>query len=130
LYLPHEWADDPDQRARAGVPDEIAFQTKPQIALDQLRTARAAGIEAELVLADAGYGNDTDFRDGITEIGLTYAVGIQSTTTLWPPGIEPLPPKQWSGRGRPTSAIRRDAEHQPVSAKQLAMDLPKKPGGG
>ena len=125
LYLPQEWADDPERRAQAGVPDDIVFQTKPQIALDQLRAVRAAGIEAELVLADAGYGNDTDFRDGITEIGLSYAVGIQSSTTLWPPGVEPLPPKQWSGRGRPTSAIRRDAEHQPVSAKQLALDLPK-----
>jgi len=126
LYLPHEWANDPDRCAQAGVPDDIVFQTKPQIALDQLRAARAAGIEAKLVLADAGYGNDTDFRDGITEIGLSYAVGIQSTTTLWPPGFEPLPPKQWSGRGRPTSAIRRDAEHQPVSAKQLALALPNK----
>jgi SRSO17 transposase len=126
LYLPHEWADDPDRRALAGVPDEIVFQTKPQIALDQIRAARAAGIEAELVLADAGYGNDTDFRDGITDIGLPYAVGIQSTTTLWPPGLEPLPAKPWSGRGRPTSAIRRDAQHQPVSAKQLALALPKK----
>jgi SRSO17 transposase len=126
LYLPHEWADDIDRRALAGVPDEIVFQTKPQIALDQIRAARAAGIEAELVLADAGYGNDTDFRDGITNIGLAYAVGIQSTTTLWQPGVEPLPAKPWSGRGRPTSAIRRDAEHQPVSAKQLALDLPKK----
>ena len=125
LYLPHEWANDPDRRAQAGVPDDIVFQTKPQIALDQLRAARAAGIEAKLVLADAGYGNDTDFRDGITEIGLSYAVGIQSTTTLWPPGFEPLPPKQWSGLGRPTSAIRRDAEHLPVSAKQLALALPK-----
>ena len=126
LYLPHEWCDDPARRARAGIPDDIAFQTKPQIALDQLRAAATAGIDAACVLADAGYGNDTDFRDGITEIGLPYAVGIQSNTTLWPPGIEPLPPKQWSGRGRPTSAIRRDAEHQPVSAKQLALSLPKK----
>ena len=125
LYLPHEWADDADRRARAGVPDDVVFQTKPQIALDQLRAARAVGIEADLVLADAGYGNDTDFRDGVTEIGLSYAVGIQSTTTLWPPGSAPLPPKQWSGRGRPTSSIRRDAEHQPVSAKQLALALPK-----
>jgi SRSO17 transposase len=126
LYLPHEWCDDHARRAQAGIPDEIVFQTKPQIALDQLRAAVAAGIDAACVLADAGYGNDTDFRDGITEIGMPYAVGIQSNTTLWPPGIEPLPPKQWSGRGRPTSAIRRDAEHQPVSAKQLALDLPKK----
>ena len=126
LYLPHEWCDVPARRAQAGIPGDIVFQTKPQIALDQLRGAVAAGIDAAFVLADAGYGNDTDFRDGITEIGLPYAVGIQSTTTLWPPGIEPLPSKQWSGRGRPPSAIRRDAEHQPVSAKQLALDLPQK----
>ena len=126
LYLPHEWVDDPDRRVQAGVPDDVAFQTKPQIALDQLRAARAAGIDAEVVLADAGYGNDTDFRDGITGIGLAYAVGIPSSTSLWPPGVEPLPPKPWSGRGRPTSAIRRDAAHQPTSARQLALDLPKK----
>ena len=126
LYLPHEWADDAPRRAQAGVPDDIVFQTKPRIALEQLRAARAAGIEANLVLADAGYGTDTDFRDGITDIGLAYAVGIQSSTTLWPPGTAPLPPKPWRGHGRPTSAIRRDSEHQPVSAKQLALGLPKR----
>ena len=126
LYLPHEWADDPDRRAQAGVPDDVVFQTKPQIALDQIRAALATGIEAEVALADAGYGTDTDFRDGITESGLPYVVGIQSSTSLWPPGVEPLPPKQWSGRGRRTSAIRRDIKHQPISAKQLALDLPKK----
>ena len=78
------------------------------------------------MLADVGYGIDTDFRDGITAIGVAYAVGIQSTTSLWPPGSEPLPPKPWSGRGRRTSALRRDEAHQPISAKQLARDLPKK----
>jgi SRSO17 transposase len=126
LYLPHEWADDPDRRAQAGVPDNVAFQTKPQIALDQLRAAVAAGIEAEVALVDAGYGTDTDFRDGITEIGLPYVVGIQSSISLWPPGEEPLPPKAWSGRGRPTSSIRRDAKHRPISAKQMALGLPKR----
>ncbi len=126
LYLPHEWIDDPARRAKVGVPDDIVFQTKPQIALDQLRAARVAGIEADVVLADAGYGTDTDFRDGITEIGLAYAVGIQSSTSLWPPGVQPLPPKPWSGRGRPTSAIRREGPHQPISAKQMALELPKK----
>ena len=125
LYLPREWVDDPARRIKAGVPDDIAFQTKPQIALDQLGAAVASGIDAEVVLADAGYGNDTDFRGGITELGLAYVVGIMSSTSVWPPGMEPLPPKPWSGNGRPTSAIRRDAEHQPVSAKQLALNLPK-----
>ena len=125
LYLPHAWADDPDRRAQAGVPDDVVFQTKPQIALDQIRAALAAGIKADVVLADAGYGTDTDFRDGITQSGLPYVVGIQSSTSLWPPGREPLPPKQWRGRARPTSSLRRDPEHQPMSAKQLALSLPK-----
>jgi SRSO17 transposase len=74
LYLPHEWADHPDRRAAAGIPGDVVFQSKPQIALDQLRAAVAAGINAEVALADAGYGNDTDFRDGITEIGLAGPV--------------------------------------------------------
>jgi SRSO17 transposase len=126
LYLPREWADDPARRAQAGVPDDVVFQTKPQIALAQLRAALATGIKAEVALLDAGYGTDTDLRDGITEIGLAYVVGIQSSTSLWPPGVEPLPPKQWSGRGRPTSSIRRHADDQPISAKQLALGLPQK----
>jgi len=125
LYLPREWADDPARCARAGVPDDVVFQTKPQIALGQLRAACAGGITAEAVLADAGYGADTDFRDAITELGLAYVVGVSPTISLWPPGTGPLPPKPWSGRGRPTSAIRRDGEHRPISARQLALTLPK-----
>ncbi len=124
LYLPQEWADDRQARAQAGVPDDVVFKTKPQIALDQLRAAKAAGITAPIVLADAGYGNDTAFREGITQLGLGYVVGIQSTTSLWPPGKKPLAKKVWSGRGRPPSAIRRDGENQPISAKQLALTLP------
>jgi SRSO17 transposase len=126
LYLPREWAADANRRIQAGVPEDVVFQTKPQIALDQLRAALSAGSKAEVVLADAGYGTDTDFRDSITEMGLPYVLGIQSSISLWPPGKEPLPAKQWSGRGRPTSAVRRDAQNQPVSAKQIALDLPKK----
>ena len=106
LYLPQAWADDPIRRARAGVPDEIAFQTKPQIALAQIRAALQAGLPPAPVLADAGYGVDTEFRDGITKLGLLYSVGIQSSTSLWPPGTEPLAPRPWSGRGRPTVKSR------------------------
>ena len=52
-----------------------------------------------MVLADAGYGIDTAFRSGLTAMGSTYIVAIQSSTCLWPPGMGPLPPKAWSGRG-------------------------------
>ena len=126
LYLPQTWANDPARRTRAGVPDDVAFQTKPQIALAQISAAVAAGLPTATVLTDAGYGIDTAFRDGITELGLTYVVGIQSHTSLWPPGTEPLPPRPWSGRGRHTSLVRRDAEHAPMPAKTLAASLPKR----
>ena len=126
LYLPEAWSDDAARRTQAGVPDGIAFQTKPQIALDQIRAALQAGVPRATVLADAGYGIDTAFRDGITELGLLYAVGIQSSTSLWPPGTAPLPPKPYGGRGRPPSLVGRDADHAPISARQLAMGLPNR----
>ena len=124
LYLPESWANDPDRRAKAGVPEDVVFRTKPEIALDQIQAALAAGVPRGVVLADAGYGVDTAFRTELTEMGFTYVVGIQSSTSLWPPGTAPLPPKQWSGRGRPPSLVRRHAEHKPLSAKQLAQALP------
>ncbi len=124
LYLPQAWTDDPARRAKAGVPDDVVFRTKPQIALDQIRAARAQGVAAGIVLADAGYGVDTMFRTGLTKLGMTYVVGVQSSTSLWPPGAEPLPPKRWTGFGRPPSLLRRNPEHKPLSAKALAMTLP------
>src|SRR5947209_10657144 len=72
LFLPEAWANDPARRAKAGVPEDIVFQTKPQIALAQIRSALLAGVPSAVVLADAGYGVDTGFRDGITELGLRY----------------------------------------------------------
>src|SRR5438270_10762205 len=94
LYLPEAWAADPARRAMAGVPEEVAFATKPAIAPGQVRQALADGVPPGVVVTDAGYGNDTDFRDGITAAGLPYAAGILGTTGLWPPGAGPLPPAQ------------------------------------
>ena len=124
LYLPESWADDPARRTMAGVPEEIVFATKPAIALEQIRQVVADGVPRGVVVSDAGYGNDTDFRDGITAQGLLYVAGIQGTTTLWAPGTGPLPAKPWSGRGRPPKRLRRDPEHQPLAAKALALALP------
>jgi len=124
LYLPEDWAADPQRRSKAGVPEEIEFKTKPQIALDQIREALMIGIPQGVVLADAGYGNDSGFRAGLREMKLDYVVGVQSSISLWPPGHGPLPPKPWSGNGRPPSLRRRDPDHQPLSAKALARTLP------
>src|SRR5690242_18272552 len=120
LYLPEAWAGDPERRAMAGVPEEVAFATKPAIALDQIGRALADGVPPGVVVTDAGYGNDTDFRDGVTAQGLAYVVGILGTTGLWPPGAGPLLAATWSGRGRPP----RDAAHRPLAAERLAAGLP------
>ena len=124
LYLPQEWAEDEARRAKAQVPEEIAFATKTMLALKQLRAASRAKVPRGVVLADAGYGNDTDFRAGVRKLGLTYAVGIQSTTTVWANGAVPLPPKPYSGRGRRPSRLRRGASHVPLAVKTLADQLP------
>jgi SRSO17 transposase len=126
LYLPAEWATDRARRRKAGVPEHITFATKPEIALEQLRRACAAGLPRGVVLLDAGYGNNSELRADITALDLTYVAGILSTTTVWPPGTAPLPPKRWSGHGRPTTRLRRDARHQPVSVKELALGLSKR----
>jgi len=79
------------------------------------------------VLADAAYGNDTAYRAALAKLNLQYVVGIQSTTTVWPPGMQPLPPlPSQGGLGRPAHRLRRDEEHTPLSVKQLALSLPTK----
>jgi SRSO17 transposase len=126
LYLPREWAQDRERLRKAGVPEDISFKTKHEIALDQLRWACAAGLPRGVVLTDAGYGNNSDLRADITALGLTYVAGIQSNTTVWAPGTGPLPAQKWSGRGRPPKRLQRDAEHQPISVKDLALGLPRR----
>jgi SRSO17 transposase len=124
LYLPEEWAQDSKRREKAGVPEEAHFQTKPQIALDQIQQAAKAHVPRGVVLADAGYGNDTQFRVAVTQLGLEYVMGVQSSMTVWEPGAGPLPAKQWKGQGRPPKLLCRDSQHQPVAVKQLALALP------
>jgi len=123
LYLPQDWADDPVRRTTAAVPTEVTFQTKPEIALQQMRQARADGLSAAVVLMDPAYGNNGALRAGITELGQPYVAGILPTTAVWRPGEEALPPAPSSGPGRPAKWLRRDEAHQPVSAKALAVEL-------
>lgn len=124
LYLPKEWAEDAERREKTEVPEEVEFQTKPDIALAQIRAAVAANLDRGAVLGDAAYGINTEFRDGLTALGLQYVVGVQSSMTVWEPGQQPLPAKPQGKMGRPPRLLQRSIGHQPVSVKQLAMSLP------
>ena len=119
LYLPKEWAADEERRRKAGVPEEVDFATKPQIALEQLREACAAGLPRGDVLMDPGYGHDGQLRAAVTALGLAYVAGIQSNSTVWPSGSEPR-----HGDRAPTTG-RRD-EPDLVWVKEVALGLPNK----
>src|SRR3984885_2828545 len=125
LYLPEVWCQDTERCRKAGVPEEASFQTKPEIALDQIRQAMQRQVPVGVVLADAGYGKGTQFRTALTQLGLHYIVGIESNATVWEPGQQPLPaPPRKPGRGAPPKRLRRAPDHQPLSVKQLARALP------
>lgn len=124
LYLPEEWANDPQRRKRAGVPEDVKFQTKGEIALGEIDRALKEGLRPDVVLADAGYGNSTEFREQLTARNLPYAVGIQGTTAVWLPGTEPPPvPSEYSGKGRPRTSLGQNPDYKPVSVKNLALSL-------
>jgi len=106
LYLPEPWANDPVRRSEAHVPKEIVFKTKPQIALDQLRSAHAAGVPCGVVLMDASYGSNSDLRSGVSALALSYVAGIIDRIKVHPV------------RDGITSKQR-------VSVKELALGLPK-----
>jgi SRSO17 transposase len=124
LYLPVSWTEDSQRRQVAGVPADIEFRTKPLMAIEQIQKAKESGLPLAPVVADAGYGNDTKFRQALTAMEIEYAVGIQSTVSLWRSGEEPLPPKAKKKTGKPSKLRQRSPSHQPATALLIAQELP------
>jgi SRSO17 transposase len=120
LFLPEAWANDHKRRQRVGIPDGIGHRPKWQIALDEIDRLRAAGISFGDVLADAGFGNVRDFRNGLTERGLTWAVGIQSTTAVYPIDVQARLPRR-KASGRPCTHPRPSRKQ--AAAKALIATL-------
>jgi len=79
LYLPECWANDAERRQQARIPDNVLFKTKITLALDMIERARKAGVAGEIMLADAAYGDSSEFRNGVRKLGFDFAVGVQST---------------------------------------------------
>jgi len=114
LYLPKvSWADDAARRRKAGVPEDVIFKTKPEIALEMIRSASEQGLPGSLVIFDAGYGHDGKLRAGVTELGKAYVAGIQPQTLVWKPGAR---------RGVAPKKGRRDAPDT-ISVRDLALGL-------
>ena len=119
LYLPEAWSKDRARRKKAGVPKQIKFKTKPQIALEQIRWACESGLPRGVALMDAAYGRDARLRAGMTELDVPYAVGIVPTILMWAPGSGPR------RMDKPMNNTGRRDEPELVSAKKVALGLPK-----
>lgn len=104
LYLPKSWADDLERRRKVGVPDALAFKTKPKIALDQVAWACATGLPRGVVLMDSAYGTDASLRSGARALGLEYSAAVHARTLV--------------------EACKEDAVR--MTAEALALGLPKR----
>jgi len=91
LYLPHEWADDPERRREAGVPDTVAFATKPQLAIQMLQRALSDGVLFAWAAGDSGYGRDPSLRDFCHRERLSYVLGVAVDLPLDGPPGKPAP---------------------------------------
>ena len=84
LYLPENWTEDAARRASVRIPADVAFRTKPELALDMIARAHDAGLPGEIVLADSAYGESSDFRREVRALGFDYAFGIHGPTRVHP----------------------------------------------
>jgi SRSO17 transposase len=117
LFLPQEWTADFERCAAAGVPDEaVVARTKGEIALAELDRLIAAEVRFGVVLADAGYGASAAFRHGLSERGLTWAVGIPRNQKVYGADVQLVPP---SGRKRCPAP-----DQEPREAQAVLADLP------
>ena len=122
LYLPASWTAEPQRRAAAGIPEQVQFRKKWELALAMIDQVRDWGLAERIVVADAGYGDVTAFREELEKRHLSYAVGVRSNTGVWlaPPRLRKLTPKQ---TGRLPRALHY-GKQRPVSVKQAAQQAP------
>ncbi|MCZ7662159.1 MAG: IS701 family transposase [Thermoleophilia bacterium] len=123
LYLPEEWAADPDRRRRAKIPEEVSFKTKPELVTELCAEAASFELATAPVLADAAYGDDSAFRTRLAALKLTYVVALRAETCVYGPETSFAPPERETKRGRPPSRPRADRE--PESVLALAKRLPE-----
>jgi SRSO17 transposase len=127
LYLPESWCEDPVRRQRAHVPEDVSFQTKPQLALQMLRAAWQQGLPMAWVTGDEVYGDDPVLRDGIAAERHRYVLAVASNTPAWterPAGMEPRTEREHQGN-RPRQRRHRapDAPHA-LTVKDVVTQWP------
>jgi len=116
LFLPETWTADPERMTRARVPlDRQQALTKPEIAIEEIDRIIASGARFGCVLADAGYGSSSRFRQALSERGLLWAVGLSRRQNVYPADVGLIFPVAKTGRRRQYHM----PDQPPVSAEAM-----------
>ena len=124
LYLPEKWVQDPIRRKEAGVPEEVTFKTKPELALDLIDEVKAWGLQDRLVLSDSGYGDVYKFRQGLRNRGLHYVLQVSGGLMGWTEDPHPAQPPMKRGGKIPRKRFYANDFPSPRNLCQIAEDLP------
>jgi SRSO17 transposase len=123
LYLPEEWCADAERRGRAKIPEQVAFQTKPQLAATLAERASAWQMPAAPIVADCAYGDDSAFRTRLHTLELEYVLALSAQTGVYGPETTFAVPERQGTTGRRRSVARPD--RKPESVRALADRLPE-----
>lgn len=123
LYLPEQWVNDPVRRKKAGIPEEITFQTKTELALDLIDEVRTWGLQDRLVLTDSGYGDSYEFREGLRSRKLDYVAQVNGELTAWTEDPHPAEPPMKRGGKIPRKRLYAKELPPTRSLCQIAKDL-------
>lgn len=126
LYLPETWANDAERRKKTSVPEDLAFQTKPQIGIELLRRTRSHGlVKFDWITADEFYGHNGDFLDDLEALQQRYVVEVPVNTTVWTVDPQTQVPPHEGRRGPAATMPLRDSVRQYVrTVRALAESLP------
>ncbi|HLH67518.1 MAG TPA: IS701 family transposase [Candidatus Dormibacteraeota bacterium] len=124
LYLPEAWCEDPARRARAKVPEEVGFQTKPELAIAMLEHAWAQGVPMRWVTGDEVYGDAPRLRETIERHGRGYVLTVSSTTPVWTERPPVGSPSERAPMGSPVVGPSREPGDRPRTRARRASGAP------
>jgi SRSO17 transposase len=115
LYLPEDWCADPERRARAKIPAEVEFKTKPELGVELVERAAGWGFEPVPVLGDQAYGDNTALRARLHAADREYLLAVNGITKVFAPETVYAVPDPTGERGRPRSRPEPDREPEAIS---------------
>jgi SRSO17 transposase len=126
VFLPESWCTPKAEARRVAcrVPESVRHRTKTDIGLEIVREVSAWGLPRLPWLCDSGYGENTRFRQALSNAGQTYVVGVRLTLTMWPPGTTFAERARAPGAGRPAVRLVADGGRRPMTVSAVAASLP------